>query len=84
MTGTQSDLVFGTDHALAYFSTDLCFLDLKCLSFCRVNHSAHRSYHYMLTGSNVRCSAYNWYNITITQVYRSQAQLICIRMLLAG
>ncbi|MPN03034.1 hypothetical protein SDC9_150257 [bioreactor metagenome] len=80
MRGTDSKLIFGTDHPHTLNSSYLrsLYLNLFSIGKCKAcTNSCHKN---LLSGSHIGCSAYNLQRFVSAHINFSHAKLICIRM----
>src|SRR5690606_10481012 len=85
MAFTQAKLIFGTDHAMAFFAAYFSFLDLECVAFFIIKCSAYSCHWYFLPCSHVwSATNYLYRRVAIAKVYSSYSQSVSIRVLHAG
>jgi hypothetical protein len=59
MAFAETYFIFGTDHSLTGFSSDLCFLNQERRSIGGMHGGPYRSYDYTLTSCDIRSATYN-------------------------
>ena len=79
MAGTDTDFVFGTNHTVRFYTTELWFLDSKAIVTI-IKLGTECSNYYLLTGGYIRCTAHNLYRFALSQVDGGYMHVVRIRM----